>query len=356
MKLSLSVLFACLAGAMAAPAIDISMVEEINAANAGWTAEISPRFEGRQIEHVQRLCGAIVDPEVVVPLPVKADHEFVTATEDLPAEFDARTQWGSKCPSIMDVRDQADCGSCWAFGSTEAFNDRLCIASDGAFTKLLSPEDTVSCCGFLQCFSMGCNGGQPGMAWRWFTTHGVVTGGDYSDKNSGATCLPYELAPCAHHVTGTPLPDCPSKEDPTPACKSSCESGYKIPFAQDKHKADSSYSVSGVTNIMKELVENGPVTGAFTVYADFPAYKSGVYKHTTGSQLGGHAIKIIGYGTENGEDYWLVANSWNKYWGDHGFFKIARGTDECGIESQVSAGKVSWTKTQNTLRHSFPMY
>ena len=45
-------------------------------------------------------------------------------------------------------------------------------------------------------------------------------------------------------------------------------------------------------NIQQEIMTNGPVTGAFTVYADFPAYKSGVYKHVTGDQLGGHAIKV----------------------------------------------------------------
>lgn len=44
----------------------------------------------------------------------------------------------------------------------------------------------------------------------------------------------------------------------------------------------------------------------------------GVYKHTTGQALGGHAIKILGWGTENGDDYWLVANSWNPDWGDQG--------------------------------------
>uniref|UniRef100_A0A8W8NDP1 Peptidase C1A papain C-terminal domain-containing protein n=3 Tax=Ostreidae TaxID=6563 RepID=A0A8W8NDP1_MAGGI len=53
----------------------------------------------------------------------------------------------------------------------------------------------------------------------------------------------------------------------------------------------------------------------------------------------GHAIKILGWGTENGDDYWLVANSWNPDWGDQGFFKILRGQDECGIESQISAGE-----------------
>ena len=81
---------------------------------------------------------------------------------------------------------------------------------------------------------------------------------------------------------------------------------------------------------------NGPVQGGFTVYEDFMHYSGGVYKHTTGSMLGGHAIKIIGWGNEDGQDYWLVANSWNTTWGIKGFFKIAFG--ECGIEGQVYAG------------------
>lgn len=60
---------------------------------------------------------------------------------------------------------------------------------------------------------------------------------------------------------------------------------------------------------------NGPVEAAFEVYSDFMNYKSGVYKHTTGSLEGGHAVKILGWGVENGEDYWLVANSWSPAWG-----------------------------------------
>ena len=71
----------------------------------------------------------------------------------------------------------------------------------------------------------------------------------------------------------------------------------------------------------------------------FSYYISGVYHHVTGAYLGGHAIKLLGWGTENKTDYWLVANSWNPDWGDQGFFKIQRGTEECGIEDQVYAGE-----------------
>lgn len=77
------------------------------------------------------------------------------------------------------------------------------------------------------------------------------------------------------------------------------------------------------SELKKELVTNGPVTAAFTVYEDFLSYKSGVYTHKSGSALGGHAVKVIGYGTENVVDYWLVMNSWNEDWGNKGLFMIS---------------------------------
>ena len=63
--------------------------------------------------------------------------------------------------------------------------------------------------------------------------------------------------------------------------------------------------------IQTELMTNGPVEASFTVYEDFLTYKSGVYHHMTGKALGGHSVKIIGWGKEGQEAYWLVANSWN---------------------------------------------
>ena len=83
---------------------------------------------------------------------------------------------------------------------------------------------------------------------------------------------------------------------------------------------------------------NGPIEVAFTVYNDFLTYKSGVYHHASGSALGGHAVKMIGWGVENETPYWIIMNSWNEGWGDNGQFKIRRGNNECGIESQGVAG------------------
>ena len=70
---------------------------------------------------------------------------------------------------------------------------------------------------------------------------------------------------------------------------------------------------------------------SFTVYSDFMNYKSGIYQHKSGTQEGGHAVKILGWGTESGLNYWICANSWGTSWGESGYFRIAFG--ECGIDS-----------------------
>jgi cathepsin B len=230
-----------------------------------------------------------------------------------------------RCPS----------GSCWAFGSTESFEDRRCISTGEDI--LFSTEDTLSCCGGMM---MGCNGGNPSASWGWFASTGVVTGGDFG----GGGCQPYNFPPCSHHVNATKqYPECPHPEYHTPRCERTCNASYNQSYSQDKTKASKSYSVRGVAQIQTELMTHGPLAVAFRVFADFLTYKSGVYKHTTGSELGGHAVEMVGWGVEDGQDYWLIKNSWNPSWGDGGFFKIAKGVSpsECGIEDMVTGGTFS---------------
>jgi cathepsin B len=141
---------------------------------------------------------------------------------------------------------------------------------------------------------------------------------------------------CAHHVTSETLPGCDTTPTIDPVCKNTCQTNSTIDYATDKVKGASSYGISGVDNIKMEIMTHGTVTAAFTVYTDFPTYSSGVYQHLTGEAEGGHAIKMIGWGVENGLDYWLCVNSWNNTWGDNGTFKILMG--DCGINNQVHAG------------------
>ena len=137
----------------------------------------------------------------------------------------------------------------------------------------------------------------------------------------------------------TPCDDLP--EYSTPKCSSSCtDKSFTTAYDKDKKKASSSYSLKGISNIQKDLMEKGSASVAMKVYEDFETYSSGVYQHVTGDYLGGHAIKLIGWGTDNGVDYWTCMNSWNSAWGEGGTFRIKRGTDECGIEDDVVAGTI----------------
>jgi cathepsin B len=305
---------------------------KINSKQSTWTAGVNNKFVGMNLGRAAHMMGSLKGGDVQLPVKDFSGYPAVS----LPTDFDSRTQWGSECASLYEVRDQSDCGSCWAHGAVESMTDRICIQSNGTSTPHLSAQDMNSCC--TACGS-GCGGGYPQSAWQFWVDNGVVDGGNYSMGG----CAPYTLPPCEHHVNGT-LPPCPTicgqNECATPACPwPTCGNGAN--WANSRHFGASAYSVSSkVDMIQTEIFNHGPVEAAFTVYNDFLAYKSGVYQHLSGQELGGHAVKILGWGiwTDGKTPYWTVANSWNNGWGDNGFFLILRGVDECGIESEISAG------------------
>jgi hypothetical protein len=157
----------------------------------------------------------------------------------------------------------------------------------------------------------------------------IFAGAKAGDGAVQESCYPYAIptCPCNHHSLNSSLPKCPAEgKISTPTCD------FTKKFAcEDKgiFKADS-VSLIPAANMEQELVENGPITVAYTVYDDFLTYKTGVYtKGADAKALGGHSVKIVGFGVDNATKmkYWTVANSWNAEWGDGGFFKIRRGTN-----------------------------
>lgn len=227
----------------------------------------------------------------------------------IPDNFDGRQAFG-KC--VHPVRDQMRCGSCWAFSASEVLSDRFCISSKGAVDVVLSPQTLVSC----DSTNMGCNGGMLDAAWRFMVNNGI----------SSETCEPYTSG---SGVSGT----CPLK----------CADGSTVKYykaANFKHLTGSIFGKNIVEVIQQDLMTNGPVQVAFEVYQDFMSYMSGVYHHVSGSLLGGHAVELVGWGVDSASNtpYWLVKNSWGVTWGDMGYFKILRGKNECGIESNAYSG------------------
>ncbi|CAF0909619.1 unnamed protein product [Adineta steineri] len=301
-----------------------NLISQINSAQSTWKAAPS-KFMTWSTASIKRLMGVRREHLMEIKQLEPLIHEV---PNDLPENFDGREQW-SNCPSLKEIRDQGSCGSCWALAAVEAMTDRRCIASNGTQNAHISAED------LLTCTSVGdCEGGSPVGAWQYYKRQGLVTGGNYNTKQG---CLPYTLPSCEHHINGS-RPSCDG-EGPAPPCSPKCIDGYPIPYEQDKYYGESVYSIGEKQEQIKtEIMKNGPVHAMFGVYADFLAYKSGVYQHLVGPYFAGHTVKILGWGVTNSTPYWIVANSWNEDWGDNGFFKIIRGRDECGIESGIVAG------------------
>ena len=300
--------------ALAHPPRLVEVAKQVNSMKTTWLAN-----EAIPTRDYAQFLG-VLDTE---SLPVK----HVRPLANLPESFDAAEQW-PECASLEEIRDQSTCGSCWAFGAAAAATDRLCIASKGKIQDRLSDEDLLTCC---EDCGYGCNGGYTNAAWNWFASTGVTTGGEYGTTN---WCNAYAFPKCEHHSTGK-YPPC-GETQPTPECVKKCQDGYPVEYEKDKHFFEKGYSVKGIEQIKTELMTNGPMEVSFTVYEDFMTYKSGIYQHVTGERKGGHAVKLVGWGVEDGVEYWKIANSWNEDWGEDGYFRIKFG--ECGIEDRIACG------------------
>ncbi|KHJ41855.1 papain family cysteine protease [Trichuris suis] len=270
---------------------------EANGPKPSWTLGMNDRFRGMSLADMKLLLGVPLDK--LEPLNFTMETTDYSLNDTLPEELDARTKWPECAELISIIKDQSNCGSCWAVSAASVMSDRTCIGSNGTTVKFLSDEELLSCC--KKC-GYGCNGGNPQMALLYWKTIGVPTGGLYGSKKG---CKPYSFPPNN------------KKKAITPACVNKCIKEYPIDLAKDRNKALRVYGIrAGEMNIMRQINQYGPVVAAFYVYVDFFYYKSGIYEHKKGNRVGAHAVRIIGWGKQGKEKYWLVANSWGKRWGE----------------------------------------
>ena len=255
---------------------------------------------------------AVLPPGVVLPRFLVYRHEYLSKT-----------------------RDQGDaCGSCWAFSICNMIADRVSINTLGKFNENLSVQQ------LLNCFEpdAACHGNSPENALEWMVKNKLPLRLERDE--------PY-IQQAADNVDGR----CSINHG---------YSGVKIKninslttFIKEKDYSDDTLA-DNITNMKTELLNNGPFFAAITVYEDFFAYTGrGVYRHEEGNpQVGGHAIEVIGWcdkDTDPRSDilvdvdkgYWICRNSWGTKWPSQttnkGFFLIAMGSNESGIESRCGS-------------------
>lgn len=141
--------------------VNQEMVNSIKSSNALWTPmEVHENpFANYSDEALKGLLGTALSIDPTVP-----EHS-VAAT---PTAFDSRDEWPG---CVHEIRDQQQCGSCWAFAASEALSDRFCIASGKKVNVVLSPQDMVSC----DKGNFGCDGGYLNKAWDYLEKSGIPT-------------------------------------------------------------------------------------------------------------------------------------------------------------------------------------
>jgi C1A family cysteine protease len=290
--------------------------KELASHSLGWTAEENHITEMDE-EQQNSLLGYAPDPASgEMSLALREQHASMvanamaaqsteTGVEMVPAVVDLRSYNGHNY--ITPVKDQSSCGSCVAFGSLAAVEGAMCFVGRNANLQVdLSENHLFNCIARSQ--GRNCSIG-------WWVAPALTALRDQGVVDE--PCSPYSPA-----------------DQQCVLC-----AGWPSRLTRIRGFAQ----INSVAAMKDSLTKFGPLVACFSVYSDFFAYSSGVYRRTPSSVLrGGHCICVVGYDDFQGA--WICKNSWRDTWGEGGFFKIAYG--ECGIDATMWSIEVGAVPSQ----------
>ena len=198
---------------------------------------------------------------------------------------------------VTPIKDQGSCGSCWAF-STVAVLESLWARAGNELVPF-SEQALINCCS--DC--LGCGGGDPTLALNMIIR-------DWHGKLPRESAYPYQgfQGPCQGVQVEL----------------GNVTSWGAIPFADENDMKEKCAAYGPVSALQKSNLWS------------YVFYSGGIYREEQCSQLDfDHAVTVIGYGTEGGQDYWLIKNSMGAAWGEDGYMRLARNAGNmCGIASR----------------------
>ncbi|XP_038215605.1 procathepsin L-like [Zerene cesonia] len=260
--------------------------------NSGFKLGVT-KFADRTPEEMKRMKGLLKrkQGEVGTVPFAYTPSQIKELSKSLPETFDHRL-YGR----ITPVNEQEDCGSCWTFGTTAAVEGALARANGGRLIRL-SNQALIDCA--WEFGAQGCDGGTDVVAYKWMMKYGLPTEEEYgSYENKDGFCRISNM---------TNLYTIQGFVDVTP------------------------FSVEA---LKVALVYHGPLSVSMDATDLLSLYTQGIFydPYCTNTDLN-HEVTLVGYGVNDGEEYWIVKNSWGPYWGMDGYFHISQ-DNNCGITTE----------------------
>jgi len=229
-------------------------------------------------------------------LGYKANDQTTTKTrsqwENVNVALPDSLDWRKK-GAVTAVKDQGQCGSCWAFSATEGVESGWFIS--GHKIPTLAPQQVVDC----DTTDQGCNGGDLPTAFAYIQGAGMEPESDYPYTAEDGTCN-YDQSDVVAKITG-------------------------FQYATQSQNE---------TAMQAAMITNGPLSVCVDA-SSWQNYDGGIIT-SCGDSLD-HCVQIVGWASDNsGTPYWIVRNSWNTDWGIDGYLYVERNQDECGIAEEAT--------------------